>query len=75
MCDMVLKVKYLNLGVENIGEIDMEVDMEGGKECGVLDKVVKWYDIINLLLIFFLFLIGGNIRILIVFLKVMDFIL
>jgi serine/arginine repetitive matrix protein 2 len=24
-----------------MGEVDMEVDMEGGKECGVADKAVK----------------------------------
>lgn len=36
-----------NTGCENTGEVDMEVDMEGGKEFGVSDKAVKRPDSAN----------------------------
>lgn len=43
----VSNVNYSSLGGENTGEIDMEVDMEGGKGCGVSDITVKWPDSAN----------------------------
>lgn len=36
-----------NMECENTGEMDMEVDMEGGKECGVADKAVKRLESVN----------------------------
>lgn len=62
MCDTALKVKHSNSGVENTGEIDMEVDMEGGKECGVSDKAVKRHDTTNPPLTPPLSPTGGNTR-------------
>lgn len=48
--DLELKPKLQessNMEGENTGEVDMEVDMEGGKECGVADKAVKRLESVN----------------------------
>jgi hypothetical protein len=44
VCNVTSKTKHPNSsssGCDNPGEVDMEVDMEGGKECGLSDKPVK----------------------------------
>lgn len=49
-CSIMSKTKDSNIpntGCESTGEVDMEVDMEGGKEFGVSDKAVKRPDSAN----------------------------
>lgn len=50
ICSIMSKTKDSNIpntGCESTGEVDMEVDMEGGKEFGVSDKAVKRPDSAN----------------------------
>ena len=50
VCNITSKTKHPNSsssGCDNPGEVDMEVDMEGGKECGLSDKPVKRPDSAN----------------------------